>query len=962
MDLPKVKTSGLEKSKFSMTLKNNNTNTAQPVQQRLDREVLLHRMLNRIRQSLDLEEILTATAAEIRSLLGTDRVMVYQFNPDSSGKVIAESIHENRLPSLKGLNFPADDIPERARQRFTKERVCSIVDVAKQQIGVCSKYASNESLEGGNSIRYRPVDECHLTYLKAMGINSSVVVPILHHQELWGLIVSHHVEPRPISEDDLQLVQLLADQVSIAIAQATLLQATQQKQAREATINQVAALLHAQPSIEVQAALEATVTALNGCGGRLYIGAKHNSMMDNLDNSVSQLFTFGEQPLPVQSESSNILEEHPQWQNWIETAHSSPDLEPAQSAAVWAIPDIYKPIHINCFTPDFRPTRIRSLLVMPLFYRQQNLGYLTIFRNEIETETLWAGRFNSNLKQLMPRQSFEAWRERKTGQAQDWKPEEMEMARSLGKHFSMAIEQYLLYKEVNSLNANLEKQVQERTEELQQSLKFTRILKQITDQIRSTLDVNTILQTIAERVRNLLNTDRVVIYQFNDSGTGEVTVEDIRESWQSVRGVSCPGCIPPDISNLYLKGRIRAIHNVATAELSDCHREFLESIQVKANLIVPICMGSDLWGFLIAHECEQPRLWQEQEIDLLQQLADQAAIAIAQAELYQQTQAAAAKAQAQAVELEQAIEDLQNAQTQLIQGEKMSSLGQLVAGIAHEINNPVNFIYGNLNHATQYAEDLLDLQKLYQYHIPEPPLEIQEFIEEIDLDFLIEDLPKMLASMKVGADRIRSIVLSLRNFSRLDQTEMKAVDIHDGIDSTLMILHHRFKAKGDRPGIAIVKEYGKLPAVECFAGQLNQVFMNLLSNAIDALEDWDKERSPQERHQDPCRITIRTTVTGDDPQKNAAICIFDNGPGIPEHLRSRIFEPFFTTKEIGKGTGMGLSISKQIVVDKHAGTFKCLSQPGQGTEFWIEIPIIQSQPSATLEVETSNPSHLPSSR
>jgi GAF domain-containing protein len=168
-------------------------------------------------------------------------------------------------------------------------------------------------LEQGNRIRYRPVDECHLTYLRAMGINSSVVVPILHHQELWGLIVSHHVEPRPIAEDDLQLVQLLADQVSIAIAQATLLQATQQKQAREATINQVAALLHAQPSIEVQAALEATVSALNGCGGRLYIGAKHNSIMGNLHNSDSQLFTCGEQPLPIQSEFSDILEEHPRW-------------------------------------------------------------------------------------------------------------------------------------------------------------------------------------------------------------------------------------------------------------------------------------------------------------------------------------------------------------------------------------------------------------------------------------------------------------------------------------------------------------------------------------------------------------------------------------------------------------------------------------------------------------------------
>jgi light-regulated signal transduction histidine kinase (bacteriophytochrome) len=945
-----------------MTLNNNNTNTAQTLQQRLDREVLLHRMLNRIRQSLDLEEILTATAAEIRSLLATDRVMVYQFNPDNSGKVIAESINENQLPSLKGLNFPADDIPERARERFVKERVCSIVDVAKRQIGVSSiPYASAESPSAGGSIRYRAVDECHLTYLIAMGINASVVVPILHHQELWGLIVSHNVETRPISEEDLQLVQLLADQVSIAIAQATLLQATQQQQAREATINRVATLLHAQPSIEVQAALEATVQALGGSGGRLYIGAKHNARTGVRDNSDNQLFIDGDQPLPLEIDASDLLEEHPLWKDWLDTCNCTQSHPDSPSGSIWAITDIYKPIHLNPFTSLFQSSRIRSLLVVPLFYRQQNLGYLTIFRNEIETETLWAGRFNSNLKQLLPRQSFEAWKERKTGQALDWKPEEIEMARSLGKHFSMAIEQYLLYKEVNSLNANLEQQVQERTEELQQSLKFTRILKQITDQIRSTLDVNTILQTIAQRVRNLLNTDRVVIYQFDDRGTGEVTVEDIRETWQSVRGIRCPGCLPPDYTNLYLKGRVRAIDNVATAELSPCHREFLHSIQVKANLIVPIRMGSDLWGFLIAHECEQPRVWQEQEIDLLQQLADQAAIAIGQAELYQQTQAAAAKAQAQAVELEQAIEDLQNAQTQLIQGEKMSSLGQLVAGIAHEINNPVNFIYGNLNHATQYAEDLLALQKLYQYYIREPRAEIQEFIEEIDLDFLIEDLPKMLASMKVGADRIRSIVLSLRNFSRLDQTDMKAVDIHDGIDSTLMILHHRFKAKSDRGGIEIIKEYGKLPPVECFAGQLNQVFMNLLSNAIDALEDRDKDRSPEDRHQNPSRITIRTSLSGDREQAQAVICIFDNGPGIPEHLRSRIFEPFFTTKDIGKGTGMGLSISKQIVVDKHGGTFQCLSQPGQGTEFLIAIPISQSKPSTPPEVEQPNSNHLPSS-
>ncbi|MEB3828922.1 GAF domain-containing sensor histidine kinase [Phormidium sp. CCY1219] len=923
-----------------MTITNNNSNNGQILQQRLDREVLLHRMLNRIRQSLELPEILSATAAEIRSLLGTDRVMVYQFNADGSGKVIAESIYESRLASLKGLNFPADDIPEKARERFVKDRVRSIVDVGQERIGMSPLARAETGEPVGDDIHYRPVDPCHLTYLRAMGVNSSLVVPILHQQSLWGLIVSHNVEPRAISEDDLQLVQLVADQVSVAIAQATLLEATRAQQAREATINRVATLLHAQPTIEVQAALEATVAALSGCGGRLYIAAKHSTGGDDLD-SAWELFTVGEQPTAIASAESQPLEAHPLWQQWLQRelkAHLRLD---SKHPAIWPFANLYKTPHFKPFLHAFRSTSIRSMLVVPLFYRRQFLGCLTIFRQAIETETLWAGRFDSNLKQLLPRQSFEAWRERKTGQSREWTVEETQMARSLGDHFSMAIEQYLLYKEVHSLNSNLEQQVQKRTAELQQSLQFTRILKQITDQIRSTLDLTTILQTIVQQVRNLLEADRVVIYQFGKDGLGEIAVEDLRPGWESVLGVRCPGCIPLEYCNMYLKGRVRAINDIATAEISPCHQEFLATIQVKANLIVPIRMGSELWGFLIAHQCDRPRVWQETEIDLLQQLADRAAIAIGQAQLYQQSQAAAAKAQAQAVELEQAVEDLQSAQTQLIQGEKMSSLGQLVAGIAHEINNPVNFIYGNLSHASQYADDLLELQKLYQKYLPDPEPEMRELMEEIDLDFLVEDFPKMLASMKVGAERIRSIVLSLRNFSRLDQAEMKPVNIHDGIDSTLLILHHRLKSKSDRPEIHVVKEYGELPSVDCYAGQLNQVFMNILSNAIDALEQRDKDRSEKERRESPSQITIRTAIASDRAmgEKRAIIRISDNGPGIPERLRSRIFEPFFTTKDIGKGTGMGLSISYQIVVEKHGGQFDCISQPGQGTEFAIEIPV-----------------------
>lgn len=283
--------------------------------------------------------------------------------------------------------------------------------------------------------------------------------------------------------------------------------------------------------------------------------------------------------------------------------------------------------------------------------------------------------------------------------------------------------------------------------------------------------------------------------------------------------------------------------------------------------------------------------------------------------------------QQRSTDLEAALQELQRTQFQMVQAEKMSSLGQLVAGVAHEINNPVNFIFGNLNHANDYTQDLLNLLKLYHKHYPNPDREIESEAEAIDLEFLIEDLPKLLNSMKVGADRIQKIVASLRTFSRMDESEMKAVNIHEGLDSTLMILQNRIKARSDRSEIKIIKTYGNLPLVECYAGQLNQVFMNLLSNAIDALEEA----------QPPVpTLTLQTRITD---RNQLEISITDNGIGIPVAVQSRLFDPFFTTKPVGKGTGMGLSISYQIVTEKHNGSLKCLSNPGQGAAFVITIPL-----------------------
>jgi len=280
-------------------------------------------------------------------------------------------------------------------------------------------------------------------------------------------------------------------------------------------------------------------------------------------------------------------------------------------------------------------------------------------------------------------------------------------------------------------------------------------------------------------------------------------------------------------------------------------------------------------------------------------------------------------------ELQQAMTDLQDAQVQLVQNEKMSTLGQLVAGVAHEINNPVGFIMGNLSHAQEYIQDIIEHLSLYQSHYPEPDPEIQDHYEDIELDFLLKDLPDLISSMHEGTDRIRNISQSLRTFSRSDTTSKVNSNIHEGIDSTLLILKHRLKATEERPAIAILKEYGEIPEIPCYPGQLNQVFMNLLANAIDALDESNQGRSFQEIEAHPNQITIKTELS--PAQTEAIISIADNGKGIPEDIQSKIFDHLYTTKASGHGTGLGLSISRQIVEEKHGGKISCHS--GSATEF-----------------------------
>lgn len=848
-------------------------------------EALLHRMTDRIRQSLELSEILSATATEVRTFLKIDRVKLYRFEPDGSGEVVAESIQGQQLPSLLGHRFPAEDIPQEARELFLITRQRHIVNVAEQEIGISPLLHSQTQAPLNQDIWFRPIDPCHVEYLTNMGVQSSLVVPVLHEQRLWGLLVAHHSKPRRISPNQLEVVQLVADQVSVAIAHALLLSQSRLQARHEATVNQVVTLLHKAPTPALQAALDKTVSALGGVGGRLYLNTPDS-------RPTKQLLTTGQQPAhlvpktavqpPVQSHPASAiappLEQLLAWRSWLQSE------APAQpNELLWAIdhlPDSQAPPWLKA---ALELKTIGGILVAQLFYRNQHLGYLTIFRQALVVETIWAGRLDSNdPRQDRPRQSFETWRELKQGQTQPWTSNDIDLAHTLTHHFAQVIYQKRLYFQIQALNRQLEGRVAQRTKELQQA--NTDLKREIAER------ENTLRQLhLAQDSLNRL------------SHQNELILESAGEG----------------ICGLNAQGQIIFV-NPAAAEILGCSREKMLA-QFMPHLVEPTKADSTPYQwehspiFKTLHEGTHHHV----SGDLFRKHQGE----------YFPVEYTSAPIQDQGNILGAVVIFKDITERQIVERLK----DEFISVVSHELRTPLTSIRTALG---LLANDDLDVAENKRRRMMEIAFSNTNRLVRLVNDIL--DIERI----KLGKVTLKKQVCDLAKLIAQAVDEMRAIAEKKEINLVVSSFSVDLWVDPDR----IIQTLANLlsNAIK-FSPRDSTVQIAASFHSLESRDHPQVSSDSSLSHLPQSNALLPQSAIASNP-KTILIAVHDQGKGIPEDKLETIFDQFeqlsVLDDEHQGGTGLGLAICRSIV-KQHGGEIWAESTLNRGSTFFFTLPIYE---------------------